>query len=89
MWRNIGKNPEYIMVGENGAVDPKRESDNRRPLDWSSSSVGLFLGLLSLVTLIIGLITYFALIEQEEYTTVAVLVNTLSETAINWYYSII
>ena len=35
--------------------------------DWSSSSFGLFMGLLSLVTLIITLILYFALVNQEEY----------------------
>jgi hypothetical protein len=35
--------------------------------DWSASSFGLFMGLLSLVTLIITLILYFALVNQEEY----------------------
>ena len=38
--------------------------DIRQPLDWSSSSFGLFTGLLSLVALIINLIVYFALVNQ-------------------------
>ena len=45
-------------------MDGPLGGDIRQPLDWSSSSFGLFTGLLSLVALIINLIVYFALVNQ-------------------------
>ena len=63
MWKHIGDNPRYVLLD-----DMSRSTDNhgvsRQPLDWSSSSFGLFMGLLSLVALIINLIVYFALVDQ-------------------------
>ena len=56
-------NPRYVVLD-----DMSNTTDNlgvsRQPLDWSSSSFGLFMGLLSLVALIINLIVYFALVDQ-------------------------
>jgi hypothetical protein len=63
MWRHIGDNPRYVMVGDCDE-DDQIGQQRRQPLDWSSSSFGLFMGLLSLVTLIINLIIYFALVNQ-------------------------
>lgn len=74
MWRHIGDNPRYVLLDERGSSNTKeneseesshnQSADIRRPLDWSSSSFGLFTGLLSLVALIINLIVYFALVNQ-------------------------
>ena len=73
MWRHIGDNPRYVQLDEvrsssssNNAIKRPLASGNtvRHPLDWSSSSCGLFTGLLSLVALIINLIVYFALVNQ-------------------------
>ena len=79
MWRHIGDNPRYVQLDEvssfsNSISNGGNSSDNaikrplaatvRQPLDWSSSSCGLFTGLLSLVALIINLIVYFALVNQ-------------------------
>ena len=72
MWRHIGDNPRYVLLDEksNQESDATRDSchhqggDVRQPLDWSSSSFGLFTGLLSLAALIINLIVYFALVNQ-------------------------
>ena len=78
MWRHIGDNPRYVQLDEvssfsNSISNGGNSSDNaikrplatvRQPLDWSSSSSGLFTGLLSLVALIINLIVYFALVNQ-------------------------
>ena len=50
--------------GLNGLNGGGGAGDIRQPLDWSSSSFGLFTGLLSLVALIINLIVYFALVNQ-------------------------
>ena len=65
MWKHIGDNPRYVLLDDMSS----RSTDNhgevsRQPLDWSSSSFGLFMGLLSLVALIINLIVYFALVDQ-------------------------
>lgn len=82
MWRHIGDNPRYVLLDERGSSNancagenesPEESSHNqsadiRRPLDWSSSSFGLFTGLLSLVALIINLIVYFALVNQVRHT---------------------
>ena len=67
MWRHIGDNPRYVQLDE---VSGNAGSKNaiRQPLDWSSSSCGLFTGLLSLVALIINLIVYFALVNQVSIT---------------------
>ena len=81
MWSNIGKNPEYVIVGADG--DGGVRKPHREPLDWSSSSFGLFTGLLSLATSIIALILYFALINQQEFRYVAILANNISDTIIN------
>ena len=84
MWKNIGKNPEYVVVGDNNSDEAQPQvKKHREPLDWSSSSFGLFMGLLSLVTLIIALILYFALVNQEEFRLFAILANNISDTIIN------
>ena len=69
MWRHIGDNPRYMILDEkkfdsNDTAKNFDSSETRQPLDWSSSSFGLFTGLLSLVALIINLIVYFALVNQ-------------------------
>ena len=55
-----------------------KQATHREPLDWSGSSLGLFMGLLSMVTLIIALILHFALVNQQEYHLVAILINNVS-----------
>ena len=53
------------------------------PLDWSNSEVGLFLGLLSLVTLTITLILYFSLVSQTNYQLMAIMIINTNDTVIN------
>lgn len=55
----------------------------REPLDWSSSSFGLFIGLLGLVTSTVVLILYFALVNQDDLRFFAILANNISDTIIN------
>ena len=62
-------------VSNNNNMHKSNQAPHREPLDWSGSSFGLFMGLLSMVTLIIALILYFALVNQEDYQMVAILVN--------------
>ena len=81
MWKHIGKNPEYVVVGDDEVT---KKHHQREPLDWSSSSYGLFMGLLSLVTSIITLIIYFALVNQDKYQLFAILINNVSDTVINF-----
>ena len=53
------------------------------PLDWSNSEIGLFLGLLSLVTLTITLILYFSLVNQPSYQLIASVIININDTLIN------
>ena len=53
------------------------------PLDWSNSEIGLFLGLLSLVTLTITLILYFSLVNQADYQLIASVIININDTLIN------
>ena len=53
------------------------------PLDWSNSEVGLFLGLLSLVTLTITLILYFSLVNQSDYQLIASVIININDSLIN------
>ena len=71
MWRHIGDNPRYVQLDEVTSISAAKSNNAskpsnvvRHPLDWSSSSCGLFTGLLSLVALIINLIVYFALVNH-------------------------
>lgn len=80
--------PEYVMIRDlnHSSLQRQRSSTQqhqRAPLDWSSSSVGLFLGLLSLVTLIISLIIYFALVNQPDFHLVAIVVNSAADSIVN------
>ena len=63
----------------------QNKTKSHHPLDWSSSAVGLFIGLFALVTLTIGLILYFALVSQERYHLIAVLIINISDTVINCF----
>jgi hypothetical protein len=56
----------------------QQQATHREPLDWSGSSFGLFMGLLSMVILIIALLLHFALVNQEEYHLAAILINNIS-----------
>ena len=57
-------------------------------MDWSGSDIGLFIGLLSLVTLTITLILYFSLVNQERFHLIAVLIINVTDTAINIFMCI-
>ena len=67
-----------LKITRNNNTQKSKQATHREPLDWSGSSFGLFMGLLSMVTLIIALILYFALVNQEDYQMVAILVNNIS-----------
>ena len=62
----------------NNKMHKSKQATHREPLDCSGSSFGLFMGLLSMVTLVIALILYFALVNQQDYHMVAILVNNVS-----------
>jgi len=79
MWKNVGRRPNFIMTGE---TQIKKEREHQR-MDWSASAIGLFLGLLALVTLTITLILYFALVNQESFHLIAVLLINVNDTIIN------
>jgi len=79
MWKNVGRRPTFVMIGDS---ERKKERQYRR-MDWSSSAIGLFLGLLALVTLTITLILYFALVNQENFHLIAVLIINVNDTIIN------
>jgi len=84
MWKNVGNRPTFAMVGED---ETKREKVYHR-MDWSGSDMGLFIGLLSLVTLTITLILYFSLVNQERFHLIAVLIINVTDTAINIFMCI-
>ena len=84
MWKNVGNRPKFAMVGEN---ETNKEKVYHR-MDWSGSDVGLFIGLLALVTLTITLILYFSLVNQEQYHLIAVLIINVTDTAINIFMCI-
>jgi len=69
MWSGIGEDPVYLLDDKPspGSKQPSSSLRKHQALDWSSSSTGLFLGLLSLVFLIITLILYFALVDHQDY----------------------
>lgn len=79
MWKNVGRRPNFIVVGDG---EPKKERQYQR-MDWSSSAIGLFLGLFALVTLTVTLILYFALVNQEKFHLIAVLLINVNDTIIN------
>jgi len=79
MWKNVGRRPTFKMIGE---TETKKDREHQR-MDWSSSAIGLFLGLLALVTLTITLILYFALVNQKDFHLIAVLIINVSDTVIN------
>eukprot|EP00094_Tigriopus_californicus_P010477 TCALIF_10106-PA protein Name:"Similar to Otop2 Otopetrin-2 (Mus musculus)" AED:0.10 eAED:0.10 QI:20/0.5/0.22/1/0.37/0.22/9/0/754 len=84
MWSHIGENPDYVVLDDNSGAQPiSGQRHVREPLDWSASSVGLFLGLLALVTLIISMILHFALIDQHDYTTLAITIDSSIDSVIN------
>lgn len=71
MWNGIGNDPVYLVDDSASAASrPRTTFRHQQALDWSSSSVGLFVGLLSLVALIITLILYFALVDHEDFRQV-------------------
>ncbi|XP_023336803.1 uncharacterized protein LOC111707854 [Eurytemora carolleeae] len=82
MWKNVGRRPIFKMVGEGDDVNDHKPRPYLR-MDWSSSAIGLFLGLLALVTLTITLILYFALVNQENFHLIAVLMINVNDTIIN------
>ena len=47
----------------------KQQATHREPLDWSGSSFGLFMGLLSMVILIIALLLHFAFKGLKSFTS--------------------
>ena len=63
-----------------------QQATHRAPLDWSGSSFGLFMGLLCMVTLIIALILHFALVNQQEYHLVAILINNISGKFYSYWF---
>lgn len=79
MWRSVGRKPNFVVIGESYT---KKERPHHG-MDWSSSAIGLFLGLLALVTLTITLILYFALVNQENFHLIAVLIINVNDTLIN------
>ena len=95
MWKNVGAKPRFAVVGEHD-VEEKGfyyilnicsfsliPPAAHHPLDWSNSEIGLFLGLLSLVTLTITLILYFSLVNQPNYQLIASVIININDTLIN------
>lgn len=71
------------MSREVGEMDVEtRIRSQRMSVDCSGSSRGLFLGIIVLVAAVITMITFFVLMKSEEYVSVAVKIEHLSEVAI-------
>ena len=79
MWANVGNRSKLTMSGE---ASEQTETCRKR-LEWSGSDVGLFTGLLVLVTHMITMLLYFSLINQPNYRYMAVLIMNITDTTIN------
>ena len=71
MWTNVGKRPRRptrseLETDSEGGEDEDEQRAQRMSVDCTSSSRGLFLGILLMVGTIISIIAFYMLVNQEE-----------------------
>ncbi|KAH9508243.1 hypothetical protein Btru_050594 [Bulinus truncatus] len=80
MWKNVGNKPRKLRQSEIEEEDDQRV--HRMSVDCTSSSRGLFLGILMMVGTIISIIAFYMLVNTEDMQMSAILMTHLSETFI-------
>ena len=81
MWTNVGTRPRRRT--ESQMEDEEEELQNQRmSVDCTSSSRGLFLGILLAVCAIISIIAFYVMVNQPQLRSEALLLTHLSETII-------
>ncbi|KAK3766348.1 hypothetical protein RRG08_044535 [Elysia crispata] len=87
MWTNVGKRPrrptrsELETDSEDDGVEDEQRAQ-RMSVDCTSSSRGLFLGILLMVGTIISIIAFYMLVNQEEMQDSAIFLTHMSGTFI-------
>merc|ERR1719369_2509595 len=84
MWKNVGNGPEYEFV----EVGSGRSETLQRRWDWSGSDIGLFAGLLALVTFTITMLLYFSMVNQKQFQHIGVLMINITDTGITAFMCI-
>ncbi|GFO12133.1 otopetrin-2-like, partial [Plakobranchus ocellatus] len=84
MWTNVGKRPRRPKRSEleTDSEDDDEQRAQRMSVDCTSSSRGLFLGILLMVGTIISIIAFYMLVNQEELKNSAIILTHLSGTFI-------
>ncbi|GFS20326.1 otopetrin-2-like [Elysia marginata] len=87
MWTNVGKRPRRptrseLETDSEGGDDEDEQRSQRMSVDCTSSSRGLFLGILLMVGTIISIIAFYMLVNQEEMGDSAIILTHMSGTFI-------
>uniref|UniRef100_A0A0B7AZ63 Otopetrin n=1 Tax=Arion vulgaris TaxID=1028688 RepID=A0A0B7AZ63_9EUPU len=80
MWKNVGTKPRIPRHSEQDSDEDERR--HKMSVDCTSSSRGLFLGILITVGTIISIIAFYMLNHKEEMKSSGIILAHLSETAI-------
>lgn len=83
MWSNVGLKPGHFRHdSENEANEEENSKHQRMSVDCTSSSRGLFLGILLTVSAVISIIAFYVMVSHQELRDSAMLLTHLSETII-------
>lgn len=87
MWTNVGKRPRRptrteLETDSEGGDDEEEQRAQRMSVDCTSSSRGLFLGILLMVGTVISIIAFYMLVNQEEMGNSAIILTHTSGTFI-------
>ncbi|XP_076338177.1 proton channel OtopLc-like [Tachypleus tridentatus] len=82
MWKNIGKNPAFIVEKKNNVIFDAPSVRNSARMNCIGASKGLFLGLLVLVICMCCLIAFFVLVHHEEHKILAIYLGDISHCAL-------
>ncbi|BFZ11159.1 hypothetical protein BsWGS_14198 [Bradybaena similaris] len=82
MWTNVGTKPKAPRSSEHDLEDDDDDNLHRMSVDCTSSSRGLFLGILLTVGTIISIIAFYMLNNKEEMKSSGIVLAHLSETVI-------
>ena len=79
MWCNVDKITSKAALHDD---DEEPNSENKADFDCSSSSRGLFLGIIVLVAIVITTITFFVLVQTSTYTTHALKLGHITDMTV-------
>lgn len=82
MWQNIGKRSPFSDIPGSPTESSKSKSQ-RISVDCTSSSRGLFLGIIVLVASVISMITFFVLTKSTSYIESAIKIEHLTKVALH------